>query len=462
MATFDVFLSHNSRDKQQVERIAERLQRRGPRAVARQVGPDARAGAWQDELADGHRGVVASCAVFIGPDDLGDWELRGARAALSTAPRRSAASASSRCCCRASASRSTPTACRPSCAPARGSTSARGYEDKRALAGPRQRDQGDPVRPRDGRAARPTTSALSRPGGLRRGARRVLLRPRRRRSSGCSRSSRADRFLAVARASGSGKSSLVRAGLHAGAAARRAAGSGAGGSCVVRPGRRTRWTALAAQLRRLRDGAMQRDARRARAPTSARCTSRSCARARRGRAGGPRRCASSTSSRRSSRSAATSDERKALFSQPALRRVGARRAGRRRARRCAPTSTRAARAYPELVAARQRPAVAGRPDEPRRAAPGDRGAGAARRAGVRGGPRSTRSSTTSSASAGSAPLLEHALLELWERRRGTMLTLEAYRDAGGVQRRARQARGGRRRRARRRPSRSSRAARSCA
>jgi WD40 repeat protein/energy-coupling factor transporter ATP-binding protein EcfA2 len=34
---------------------------------------------------------------------------------------------------------------------------------------------------------------------------------------------------------------------------------------------------------------------------------------------------------------------------------------------------------------------------------------------------------------GALPLLEHALLELWERRRGTMLTLEAYRESGGVE-----------------------------
>ena len=34
---------------------------------------------------------------------------------------------------------------------------------------------------------------------------------------------------------------------------------------------------------------------------------------------------------------------------------------------------------------------------------------------------------------GALPLLEHALLELWERRRGELLTLEGYRDAGGVQ-----------------------------
>lgn len=34
---------------------------------------------------------------------------------------------------------------------------------------------------------------------------------------------------------------------------------------------------------------------------------------------------------------------------------------------------------------------------------------------------------------GSLPLLEHALLELWKRRRGTQLTLEAYRETGGVE-----------------------------
>jgi CHASE3 domain sensor protein len=37
-----------------------------------------------------------------------------------------------------------------------------------------------------------------------------------------------------------------------------------------------------------------------------------------------------------------------------------------------------------------------------------------------------------SAQPGALPLLEHALLELWERRRGGMLTLEGYREAGGV------------------------------
>ena len=33
---------------------------------------------------------------------------------------------------------------------------------------------------------------------------------------------------------------------------------------------------------------------------------------------------------------------------------------------------------------------------------------------------------------GSLPLLEHALLELWERRRGGLLTLAGYQQTGGV------------------------------
>src|SRR5207248_2985732 len=33
---------------------------------------------------------------------------------------------------------------------------------------------------------------------------------------------------------------------------------------------------------------------------------------------------------------------------------------------------------------------------------------------------------------GALPLLEHALLELWKRRRGAMLSLEGYRETGGV------------------------------
>jgi hypothetical protein len=35
---------------------------------------------------------------------------------------------------------------------------------------------------------------------------------------------------------------------------------------------------------------------------------------------------------------------------------------------------------------------------------------------------------------GALPLLEHALLELWKRRQGRTLTLEGYRESGGVTR----------------------------
>ena len=44
---------------------------------------------------------------------------------------------------------------------------------------------------------------------------------------------------------------------------------------------------------------------------------------------------------------------------------------------------------------------------------------------------------------GNLPLLQHALLETWQNRRGTMLTLEGYRATGGVQHGARRTRGGR-------------------
>ena len=72
------------------------------------------------------------------------------------------------------------------------------------------------------------------------------------------------------------------------------------------------------------------------------------------------------------------------------------------------------------------------PDAGRSGAAGDRGAGAPR--GARSSEEaasSTRSSTTL-APRGIAALLEHALLELWERRAGRMLTLEGYRESGGM------------------------------
>ncbi|HEX8649446.1 MAG TPA: TIR domain-containing protein [Pyrinomonadaceae bacterium] len=69
---FDVFLSHNSKEKPAVERIAEKLKRDGiePWLDKWCLTPG---GNWQDELAHGLRSSSA-CAVFIGPSGIGDWE----------------------------------------------------------------------------------------------------------------------------------------------------------------------------------------------------------------------------------------------------------------------------------------------------------------------------------------------------------------------------------------------------
>jgi WD40 repeat protein len=69
---FDVFLSHNSREKPVVERIAEKLKRAGfePWLDKWCLTP---AGDWQDELAGGLR-ASAACAVFVGPSGIVCWE----------------------------------------------------------------------------------------------------------------------------------------------------------------------------------------------------------------------------------------------------------------------------------------------------------------------------------------------------------------------------------------------------
>jgi WD40 repeat protein len=69
---FDVFLSYNRKEEAVVERIAERLKREGiePWLDKWCVSPG---GDWQDEVADGLRRST-SCAVFVGPGGIGDWE----------------------------------------------------------------------------------------------------------------------------------------------------------------------------------------------------------------------------------------------------------------------------------------------------------------------------------------------------------------------------------------------------
>ena len=69
---FDVFLSHNSQDKPEVERVAERLKREGIEAWL-DIWCLTPGGDWQDELAQGLR-VSPACAVIVGAHGIGDWE----------------------------------------------------------------------------------------------------------------------------------------------------------------------------------------------------------------------------------------------------------------------------------------------------------------------------------------------------------------------------------------------------
>ncbi|MFL6262850.1 MAG: toll/interleukin-1 receptor domain-containing protein [Thermoanaerobaculia bacterium] len=79
---FDVFLSHNSKDKPEVLKIAEALQDgRGLKVWLDEweLPPGA---PWQDEFENIIR-TVRSAAVLIGKDGLGPWEIPEMRACLS-------------------------------------------------------------------------------------------------------------------------------------------------------------------------------------------------------------------------------------------------------------------------------------------------------------------------------------------------------------------------------------------
>jgi WD40 repeat protein len=80
---FDVFLSYNSRDREVVEQIAERLKRAGvePWLDRWALTPG---GDWQHELGARLDASVA-CAVFVGAHDLGAWELQEVAVAIDRA-----------------------------------------------------------------------------------------------------------------------------------------------------------------------------------------------------------------------------------------------------------------------------------------------------------------------------------------------------------------------------------------
>jgi WD40 repeat protein len=71
-AQFDIFLSHSSREKPTVERIAEKLKRSGLEPWLDKWCLT-QGGDWQTELAAGLK-ASCSCAVFVGPHGIGNWE----------------------------------------------------------------------------------------------------------------------------------------------------------------------------------------------------------------------------------------------------------------------------------------------------------------------------------------------------------------------------------------------------
>ena len=68
---FDVFLSYNSQDRPAVRRVAAGLRRRGLTTFFDDQSLSA-GGAWPQELADG-LAASSACAIFIGPHGLGSW-----------------------------------------------------------------------------------------------------------------------------------------------------------------------------------------------------------------------------------------------------------------------------------------------------------------------------------------------------------------------------------------------------
>ena len=421
VATFDVFLSHNSRDKPQVERIAERLRGAGlePWLDKWALVPG---GEWQEELGAGIE-ASSSCAVFIGPDDLGDWEEQE----VSLAVDRAAKDRGFRVFPVLLPGVREPFD--PNRLPhfLRARTWVdfrRGYEDKRALQdlvhaikgipfGPEtltlRTDDVCPYRGLEVFDAEHAEFYFGRDGEIQRLLEKL----------------KTDRFLAVLGPSGSGKSSLVRAGLLP-ALLRGALGGGSWRSCVVRPGAAP-LTALAAAL--APDGGLADTLDGLRGDM--RTLHLELVQMVGGDAPEDRVVVVVDQLEEVFTLCRDDDERKALFANLIYAAAAPGGPGvvvvTMRAdfyQRCAP--------YPELsqlvsgqqllVGPMSRDAERQAIEEP------------ARRVGLEfeEGLIDTILDDAGS-SAGSLPLLEYALLELWERRRGTMLTLEGYRDAGGVE-----------------------------
>src|SRR5262252_5276012 len=78
---YDVFLSHNSGDKPQVEALAKRLEDEAGLKPFLDKWHLVPGKPWQEALEEALN-LSRTCAVFLGPDGLGPWENEELRAAL--------------------------------------------------------------------------------------------------------------------------------------------------------------------------------------------------------------------------------------------------------------------------------------------------------------------------------------------------------------------------------------------
>lgn len=424
MVHFDVYLSYNSRDRAVVERIAERLKRAGiePWLDRWSLTPG---GDWQHELGVGLDSCEA-CAVLVGPHDLGAWELQEVAVAIDRAATHRGF-------------RVFPVLLPGVAEPfdpnrlphflrARTWVDFRaGRDDRKALQHLINAIKGVPFGP-DTPVVRDRDVAPYR--GLRAfgeedapfffgrdsEVQRLLEKLK------------SDAFLAVLGPSGSGKSSLVRAGLvpelRAGAL-----GRGAGWKvCVVRPGAAP-LTALAAQLVKLNPGQTMQTTLDSLAEDP-RTLHLSVELALADSAPGDRVLVIVDQLEEVFTVCADESQRRQLFAT-LLHAASA-----LTARTVVVVTMRAdfyarCAAYPELAQLITAQQILVGPID----ADGLRQAivEPARRVGLEleEGLCDTILADVA-AEPGALPLLEHALLELWERRRGELLTLEGYRDAGGV------------------------------
>jgi len=421
---FDVFLSYNSRDRAVVERIAQRLKRAGiePWFDRWSLTPG---GKWQGELAAGLSRARA-CAIFVGTHDPGGWERQEVDVALG----RAATEPEFRVFSVLLPGVEDPFD--PNRLPVllRARTWVdfrRGRDDARALQDLINAVKGVPFGP-DVPVARSGDVAPYR--GLRvfgeedapfffgRDREIQRLREKLKRNT----------FLAVLGPSGSGKSSLVRAGLVPELRAGALAEIEDWHVLLLRPNAAP-LTALAAQLATLRPGQAMRATLDELAQDPA-TLHLSVELALKDRPAGDRVLLVVDQLEEVFTLCRDEGERRQLFSTllhatsaPHGRTVVIVAMRSDFYGRCA--------AYPEfaqLITAQQMLVGSMEPDGLRQAIEEP-----ARRAGL--GLEEGLSDTILAdvgAEPGALPLLEHALLELWERRRGDMLTLEGYRQAGGV------------------------------